>query len=165
MRNRSRLLAVVAIVLSTIGCDRVSKHYASRELMGSPRRSYLADTLRVEYVENSGGFLSIGAGLPERVRKWIFVVGTSAALVGLSFGFVRRGRVTWSTVGLSLIWAGGLSNLLDRLVRGRVTDFLNVGIGPLRTGIFNVADLAITCGLALVLLAGRAREGEQRGTC
>ena len=152
--GKKKILAVIVAVAGTIGCDRISKRYAAAELMGSPCRSYLADTLRVEYVENSGGFLSVGAGLPERARKWIFVVGTSAALVGLSLGFARRGRTIWSTAGLSLIWAGGLSNLLDRLIHGRVADFLNVGIGPLRTGIFNLADLAITGGLALVLLAG-----------
>jgi signal peptidase II len=154
MRNRSTLLAVVATVCCTIGCDRVTKHYATRELMGSPGKSYLADTLRVEYVENSGGFLSMGANLPERTRTLIFVVGTAAVLVGLSLGLVRQGRSKWATLGLSLIWAGGISNLIDRVAHGHVADFLNLGIGPLRTGIFNVADVAITCGVGLILLAG-----------
>jgi signal peptidase II len=51
--------------------------------------------------------------------------------------------------------AGGASNLIDRLARGTVTDFMNVGIGPLRTGIFNLADVAITLGAVLVVLGGR----------
>lgn len=154
MRTRARVLAIVAIVTCTIGCDRVSKHFAARELMGSPRQSYLADTLRIEYVENRGGFLSMGANLPERTRTLIFVVGTAVMLVGLTFGLVRLDKTTYPTVGLSLIWSGGVSNLIDRLAHGRVVDFLNVGVGPLRTGIFNVADLAITCGVALLLLGG-----------
>jgi signal peptidase II len=157
-RTRPRVFAIVAIVACTIGCDRVSKHFAARELVGSPRQSYLADTLRVEYVENRGGFLSMGASLPERTRTLIFVLGTAVMLVGLTIGLVCLDKTTCAAVGLSLIWSGGVSNLIDRLARGYVVDFLNVGVGPLRTGIFNVADLAITCGVALVLLGGwRAR--------
>jgi signal peptidase II len=58
-------------------------------------------------------------------------------------------------VGLYLILAAGLSNLLDRFIRGRVIDFLNLGIGTLRTGIFNMADLALFVGVALAVLAHR----------
>jgi signal peptidase II len=54
---------------------------------------------------------------------------------------------------LVLFVAGGASNWVDRALRGNVVDFLNVGIGPLRTGIFNVADMAIMLGIALWLFA------------
>lgn len=54
---------------------------------------------------------------------------------------------------MALFVAGGSSNLLDRLTRGSVIDFMNVGLGPLRTGIFNVADMAIMLGAGLVMLA------------
>ena len=55
-------------------------------------------------------------------------------------------RFKWSRlagVGLVLFLAGGISNLVDRIAMGSVIDFLNIGIGPVRTGIFNVADVAI----------------------
>ena len=58
-------------------------------------------------------------------------------------------------LGLWLLFAGGFSNLVDRVVHGRVVDFLNVGIGPVRTGIFNVADMAIMLGVALLLGGSR----------
>jgi len=49
--------------------------------------------------------------------------------------------------------AGGIGNLIDRLFHnGLVIDFLNVGIGPIRTGIFNVADMAIMAGFGILLL-------------
>ena len=57
-------------------------------------------------------------------------------------------------IGLCLIFGGGVSNLIDRVARGWVIDFLNVGIGSLRTGIFNVADMALMLGVAIVLLTG-----------
>jgi signal peptidase II len=67
---------------------------------------------------------------------------------------LRSSELTaFATICLSLVCAGGLSNLIDRVAYdGRVIDFLNVGIGSLRTGIFNVADMAITFGAILMLL-------------
>ena len=61
------------------------------------------------------------------------------------------------------ILAGGIGNLIDRILNnGLVTDFINVGIGPLRTGIFNVADIAFTCGaIAAVFLMQKDATCEQ----
>jgi signal peptidase II len=58
----------------------------------------------------------------------------------------------WTATGLTLFVAGGLSNWFDRAMTGRVIDFMNVGIGSLRTGVFNVADVAIMCGAALFVV-------------
>jgi hypothetical protein len=62
----------------------------------------------------------------------------------------RHGYVGLSGLGLVLFAAGGFSNWIDRVLQGRVIDFLNVGIGPLRTGVFNVADMAIMLGVGLL---------------
>jgi signal peptidase II len=53
---------------------------------------------------------------------------------------------------LTLFVAGGASNWLDRVVRGSVIDFINIGFGPVRTGIFNLADVAIMAGVAMVVV-------------
>ena len=63
-----------------------------------------------------------------------------------------------SSVGLVLFVAGGASNWIDRVLSGSVVDFLNVGIGPLRTGVFNVADVAIMVGAGLVAFGAARRE-------
>jgi lipoprotein signal peptidase len=49
-------VALLIAVVATIGCDRVTKHIATVALAGAPVRSYLADTIRLEYTENTGGF-------------------------------------------------------------------------------------------------------------
>ena len=55
---------------------------------------------------------------------------------------------------LSLIAGGGVGNWIDRVTNdGRVTDFLNVGVGNLRTGIFNVADMVLMAGVAIFMLS------------
>jgi signal peptidase II len=71
-------------------------------------------------------------------------------------------RLRWprpALFGVALFVAGGASNLLDRITYGKVIDFMNVGLGPLRTGIFNVADMAIMLGAAIVVVAGYRSDG------
>ncbi len=150
-----RWMWVAAIVVATIAGDRATKHFAGRHLIGAPRRSYLSDMVRIEYTENRGGFLGLGATLPPPVRSLVFTAGTLALLAVVSAVLARRGTGTAATIGLSLLWAGGASNLADRMARGAVVDFLNLGLGPLRTGIFNVADVAITAGVLVLFFAPR----------
>ena len=148
----SRRLALILIVLATIGCDRITKHAAMTMLAGQDH-SYLADTVRLAYVENSGGFLSLGANWPPVVRTMFFTIATGFILLIVGMVAIRRRLDGWSALGLALFLAGAASNWIDRIDRGRVVDFLNVGVGPVRTGVFNVADVAIMLGAAIVVLA------------
>jgi signal peptidase II len=157
MRGHSARLAgraaLIVAALITVGCDRVTKHVAATMLAGTPGHSYLANTVWVGYVENPGAFLSLGAGLPPAARTGFFTIATGIALVALVILAIRRRSNALARLGLTLFVAGGASNWIDRLVRGSVVDFLNIGIGPVRTGIFNVADVAIMLGAGIFVLA------------
>jgi len=146
-----RRVALLALVAMTVGCDRVSKHFACRELAGEPRQSFLADTVRLEYTENTGAFLSFGDSWHPVARIGVFTIGTGLILCGMVVAAFRFRLSGPALVGLALYFAGGASNLVDRVMRGSVIDFLNVGVGPLRTGIFNVADMAILLGVGIFL--------------
>jgi signal peptidase II len=146
-------LLLALVLVGTIGCDRVTKRLATAALAGAPDRDFLAGTVRVAYAENTGGFLSVGAGWPEHGRTAVFVVGTGLLLLAVAAAIARAGLDRWGLLGATLFFAGGASNWIDRVVHGRVVDFLNLGVGPLRTGIFNVADVAIVAGLALLVIA------------
>ena len=150
-------LALIAIALATIGCDRVTKQAATIMLADAPVRSYLGDTLRLTYAQNAGGFLGVGADWPSPVRTAVFIVGTCVLLLGLLAAASRRRWSSAAMLGITLFAAGASSNWIDRVLHGSVVDFLNVGIGPLRTGIFNVADVALMLGTALVVFT-EARE-------
>jgi signal peptidase II len=147
-----RWCLIVLLVAGTVGCDRVTKHIAAQNLAGRPTQSYFADTLRLGYAENTGGFLSLGANLPAPVRTIIFTSATAVLLVLLIAAAWRNGWDRWRTVALSLFIAGGASNWVDRFTTGMVVDFLNMGIGSFRTGVFNVADVAIMAGVALLFV-------------
>jgi signal peptidase II len=156
----SRVMLLLALALFCVGCDQASKRVAADVLKGTETLSYLGDVFRLTYAENSGAFLGLGGGWPEPVR-WAVFTGAALAVVAASAGWVvaqlRRPRhdalAVWAMV---LIAAGGMGNLVDRVLReGRVIDFMNLGLGPVRTGIFNVADVQIMVGLGLLLLGRR----------
>jgi signal peptidase II len=73
-------------------------------------------------------------------------------LVVLTVFVCLRRDLRWGELcGYAFILAGGMSNMIDRVLAGVVIDFMNIGIGSLRTGIFNVADMAIMAGLFVVI--------------
>jgi signal peptidase II len=159
MNKIGTVLLLLTVVGATIGCDRVTKHVAIATLSGSSGQSFLGNTVRLEYVENAGAFLGLGATWPRALRVGVFTIGNALLLLLLVVAAIGRPWSRPSLVGLALLFAGGASNLVDRAVRGSVVDFMNVGLGPLRTGIFNVADVAILVGVGLVLLANRPASG------
>lgn len=154
MRPIPRFLVVMVTLCCCVGCDQVSKSAARAWLATGVTESLFADSLRLQVVQNPGAFLSLGDSLPESLRFTLFTAIAMLLLIGLVCAslFARRLRPA-RFIPLALIAGGGISNLIDRLVfDGRVTDFLNVGIGSFRTGIFNLADMAILAGALLLVL-------------
>jgi signal peptidase II len=161
-----RFLLLILLMLGCIGCDQYTKSIATESLSGAPPISLLGDVVRIQYVQNPGGFLGLGDQLPEPIAFWVFTIFAGLLVSGLlAVLLLRRNMDRLSFLSLGLIAAGGVGNLIDRVLHdGLVTDFINLGIGPLRTGIFNVADVAIAGGaLALALLSSQASErGEEQ---
>lgn len=142
------LLVIILVIIS----DRISKQWAVETLKGMPAESYLGDSFRIIYAENEGAFLSLGSELPENVRFWLLAIIPILALG--YFGFTLFFNTTvgqWQRIAFAFIISGGGSNIIDRILEGKVVDFLNIGIGELRSGIFNIADMAIMAGLFLIL--------------
>lgn len=141
-----------------VGCDQKMKSIARENLCGGEVKSLLHDTRRLDYAENSGGFLGLGDSLPATWRAAILSFGCSIGLAAVALYtlfVVDLKRI--QVFALSLVGAGGIGNLIDRWTLGYSTDFLNLGIGPIRTGIFNVADVAIMSGCFLIIWSHRPR--------
>lgn len=143
--------------LLLIGCDRVSKTMAKDLLEHHDPLSYLHDSVRLEYAENTGAFLSLGAGWPSPLGFWVLGMLPLWMLLAFLGYALRASRAVpfGQMLPLILIFSGGIGNIMDRLLFDRhVTDFINLGWGQTRTGIFNVADLYVSGG-ALLFLLGR----------
>lgn len=163
LKATAKFLALSLAMMSIVGCDRVAKRVATEVLAGEPGRSYFFDTVRLSYAENSGSFLSLGASLPEPVRFALFTL-CAGILLALLIAHAFRARLSGAgSLGLALFIAGGASNWMDRLSDGRVVDFLNIGVGPVRTGMFNIADMAILAGVGMLLFSIYSRPAKQDG--
>ncbi len=154
--KRYRALLFLVILVVCIGCDQTTKRIAESTLEASPIL-FAGDLVRFELAHNSGGFLSVGSGLSSELRGLIFLILVPLVLAAVCLGALRSGFTSgWSMVGLGCMAGGGLGNWLDRLTNGgAVTDFLQLGLGPLRTGLFNLADVFIIAGVGVLLLAHR----------
>ncbi len=168
MNRNSRIPAAAALLVLLVALDQGTKWLAITFLKDRPGIAFPAswhphDLFRLQYATNAGAFLSLGSGLSESMR-FALLIGLNAVILSVVAGFLvfRRTMPPAVAAGLTMILAGGVGNLIDRIFReGLVVDFMNMGIGfggfSLRTGIFNIADLAIVGGLILLLLVEAAR--------
>jgi signal peptidase II len=159
IRARSALFA--SLLALCVGCDHATK-LAAVAWLGSGVHSLGAGLVRFELARNPGAFLSLGATLPPVLRTAVLLVVVPIALllvctVALSGRAARPAFVA----ALGLLAGGGLANWLDRVLhRGCVTDFVSIGVGPLHTGIFNLADVAVVAGV-LLLATSALRGGDE----
>ena len=154
IHNVKRKLAILGASLPTILlADILTKRWAVEALFDAPRPDFLGGYVPLTLAFNTGAAFGISIGNDPR---WFFIPVALLALGLMIVLFVRaRGNDHTRIISLSLVIAGALGNLVDR-VRwdGGVVDF----IGPIDLGftlwpIFNVADMAISCGAVLLAIS------------
>jgi len=157
MRNIGLL---IAILIFFIGFDQITKEIATEHLKSTETLSYFYDTFRWVYAENHGAFLGLGDNMSEDTRFWVFVIAVSVMILGM-LGYVLKTPTLSKNmiIAIGLIASGGISNLIDRIVNnGAVIDFMNMGIGSIRTGIFNVADMVILLGIGIIIFINKEED-------
>lgn len=146
----SSALVFWGLLLFLLLIDQVTKVWAWQTL---PEWSSWGDLFRLTYAENPGAFLSLGANFPPSVRFAIMIGFNSLMLIGIAVALLFFTLPTGLRWGWGVVLAGGVGNLIDRLIYdGHVIDFLNVGLGPVRSGIFNFADMYLTGGVLWLCL-------------
>jgi signal peptidase II len=146
-KNQRRWAVASLLLLMTVACDQATKHVAASSFIEVIPYTLVGGFVELFYSENAGAFLGLGSDFHHSTRFWLFTVGVGGLLLVFSTRLFQATKLV-ELVGWSLVIGGGASNLIDRLTRdGRVVDFLRIGVGGLRTGIFNVADAAIVAGL------------------
>lgn len=153
--SRTRLYAFLLVVVAGIwAVDQLTKAWIRARLWPGATLPLLSGPLPVRLVHwyNTGGIFGLFQNYP-----WFWTalgVTITLLLVQVYPRLARRTLLRW---GLALQLGGALGNLTDRILRGHVTDFIAVGNFP----VFNLADAAITVGIALMLLESLRTENEQ----
>jgi len=156
MKNWVKVLLFCITSLMFIGCDRITKDLAKQHLMYRDPISYFHNTVRLEYVENTGAALSLGDQLSKPLSFWLLSILPLLFLVILFIYAISKVSELrpLKMLSLSLIIAGGVGNIIDRILFDRhVTDFMNLGVNNVRTGIFNFADVCVTAGVIMFLIS------------
>ena len=108
----------------------------------------------ISYTENSGGFLSVGSNIRQPYKKILLIVFPAILLaLALIYLFTDRKLTYLEFFCICCILGGGISNISDRIMNnGFVVDFLNFGIGNIRTGILNFADMSVFFGVIFLCI-------------
>jgi signal peptidase II len=165
MKTGVKIILFCLTSLCFISCDRLTKNLAKEHLMNREPISYFHDTFRLEYIENTGAFLSWGDDLPNGVSFWLLSILPLVFLTALFVYVIRKSHeISFARMlPFAMIFSGGIGNIIDRLFFDRhVTDFLNIGFQNIRTGIFNVADVFVTTGVIIILITNFTSKSESR---
>jgi signal peptidase II len=148
MRRFHFLVALLALTL-----DRATKWWIGKEIPLHENVKVIGGFFYITHVQNRGAAFSLFADSPSQWKMGLLVLFSVVALV-IVLALLWRNSHSMSTtgVGLALILGGALGNLWDRLMSGRVVDFLLFYIGDYPWPAFNVADSAIVVGAGLLVL-------------
>jgi signal peptidase II len=143
-------ILLVAVVL---GADQITKALVRARVPVHDSVTVIAGWLNVTHVRNSGaafGFLN-GVDFPH--KQAVVALAATAALIGIALYAARvSSHDRLARIGLALILAGAIGNLIDRLWLGSVVDFVDVVLGGWHFWAFNVADSAITLGVIAMMI-------------
>jgi signal peptidase II len=152
MRNGTWALGLVACLAGLVGCDHATKLAAESALRDRPAVALVPGLVDLRYAENRGVAFSALERLSIQPPAWLLVLVALAALGAIVAWWLRRPPTTAAArAGMVLVLAGALGNAIDRMLHGHVVDFISVRFWP----VFNVADVLVVAGLALLLLGRR----------
>jgi len=141
------------IALLVVFLDRVTKIAVAKNISLHDGIQVIPGFFRLTHVENRGAAFGLFADSPAQWKIAMLVLFSIVALVVVLALLWRNSHAMTSTgIGLALILGGAIGNLWDRLLNGRVVDFLLFYIGQYQWPAFNVADSAIVCGAGLLVI-------------
>ena len=149
-RRFGTMLSFVALPVFVL--DQLVKLYIVRHFKLFEQIDVVPHWLAITYTLNSGAAFSLFARIPPAVRETMLDGLAAAAVVVLGVLLARGARPPIVSAAFALIMGGAAGNLLDRVIRGRVVDFIYVHYYAWSYPVFNIADSAITIGVAIILL-------------
>ena len=140
---------LIIIIVAIIALDQWSKWAIKTSFNLYQSKPVIQDLLHFTYVTNDG--MAFGLSFPG--GKHVLLIMT-ILLTGFIVGFLWKEKNGHPLIkyGLAFILSGAIGNLIDRLLYGKVVDFLDLMIGDFRWYIFNIADSSVTIGMILFII-------------
>jgi signal peptidase II len=148
--NKTLLTAsLILLTLSVVGCDGATKRLAKSHLENEPPVELVSGILDLRYTENPGVGFNLERVLPEKSRRPI-VLGVRLLIMPLVvlLWLRNRERPWYEQAGYAVLLGGAIGNVGEMALFGHVVDFIYVTHWP----VFNVADIALTTGVILLML-------------
>ncbi len=155
------MIIITILIAVIVFLDQITKHLASTHLPSQGIVPVLDPIFHFHYTENRGAAWNILEDHP-----WVFMVLSSVAILAILIFLFRNRKKQLHPVlryGLTVIAAGGIGNMIDRIARGFVVDFIEFGF--FEFPIFNVADSFITVGsfsIVIYLLIDLIKDGRNK---
>lgn len=165
MKRILRILLILMILGSNIGCDQISKNMVRQKLEYNEQISLIHNYVTLTKIENTGAFLSLGDAWPRFLKISILTILPLIAL-GVAFIYLlaKKNLSLTKAIAICFIIGGGVGNLYDRIAYGSVTDFMHIDFVIFQTGIFNVADVSIMAGLFMILFENYRKTSQSKNT-
>jgi len=113
----------------------------------------ISDNFVLTNVENTGAMLGFGASFPPILKILLLQIIPVLVLITLLVHILRKTAINpWLLIAFAFVIGGGIGNLMDRIIHGKVTDFFILKLGIFKTGIFNMADVSVTIGIILIFI-------------
>ncbi|MFZ5516528.1 MAG: signal peptidase II [Candidatus Zhuqueibacterota bacterium] len=147
-----KILLLLAILIFCTSCDLSTKWLAKQRLEYARPVTIIENFVELRYTENEAIAFSMLHSLESGLRKWLIYSLSLVAMIFLTvLTWQVRHQSLWWLVSLTLIFSGALGNLLERLARGYVIDFIHLHYyDRFSWPVFNAADIFITCGAILL---------------
>lgn len=151
----SRNLSIILLIVANIAIDQISKVVVRASIEENEIVQIIGDNFIMTRVQNSGAFLGMGSELNDTLRVILLLILPIIVLGGVIYYILKNKALDrLSLIAFCCIIGGGIANVYDRIVEGSVTDFFYIKLTDvIRTGIFNVADMSVTFGMILLLIA------------
>lgn len=145
------ILSIIFLII-----DQITKILVVNSLVPGENIEIIKNIFNIIYTNNTGAAFSILLG------KRIFLIVVAVLIIGVLLYYIKRNKIEKKIdiIALSFVIGGSLGNLIDRIVRGYVIDFISIKIGNYNFPIFNVADILIVIGVFLLLLSSRRRQSD-----
>jgi signal peptidase II len=150
----------------TLAADRATKYLIEARTTEEFRFVVVPQVLTIVHSQNPGIAFGVFSDSPSRWLELALIAGAAAVLALLIWLLVSgRAGGGLARAGVALMIGGAAGNVLDRVLHGVVTDFVEVRLGHYLWPAFNVADSALTVGAALILIellfSGRQTRAER----